>query len=663
MGESLTIQLAFLWFESLFCLVVALYMLITVVSSDKKNVKDRLMMVGNFMAAILLFVDFFSYTSNGQPGTFNFVMIRLSNFILFLFTALMLFVYVMFVCCQLFDGAGIVSNIPVKVPVRIAYVVLLINALMTLLNPLTHLLFYVDSDNVYHRGVLYLSTVAFSSVGIVIILTILIKYRKRVDKIKFLALLSYCVLPSIGMVFQVLIQNISFINIAIGFSFVLMFIESSLSKSRELYRISKLEVRTGLYNEHGCIEKLNLLRDDGKSTDYSAVFFDICKFSDINRKYGMKAGDKVLKKYSDNIKDILKKDEFLGRQGSDHFIAVVRKENLPALLTLLEETEIEFTYGLFEEQSADIFISSIAGVYEITDEGIKGEDILANAYTALLYAKTVSKLPVDYMTQELRKKLDDERLYGSILYEGIGKHEFSAYYQPKVNLETNELCGAEALARWIHDGEVIAPGKFIPIMEKNDTVCALDFYILSKVCTDISGWLSEGLEIPVISVNFSRRNLTNKNLANDIDKVVRSHNVPKELIEIEITETNDEFPIEVLKNFVDSLHELGYKVAVDDFGCGAASLSLLRAADFDTLKIDKSFIDNAFEKDLTILSHIVNLGKAINMKIVAEGVENKWQEEKLQEFGVEVVQGFFFDKAVPKEEMVKRIQRKEYERK
>ena len=462
------------------------------------------------------------------------------------------------------------------------------------------------------------------------------------------------------MVFQVLIEGISFINIAIGFSFVLMFIENSLSKSRELYRISKLEVRTGLYNEHGCIDKLNELRDDGKSTDYAAVFFDISKFSDINRKYGMKAGDKVLKIYSDSIKENLKKDEFLGRQGSDHFIAVVRKENLSALLTMLEETEVEFTYGLFDENSADIFVSSVAGVYEITDDDIKGEDILANAYTALLYAKTVSKLPVDYMTQELRKKLDDERLYGSILYEGIGKHEFSAFYQPKVNIETNELCGAEALARWIHEGEIIPPGKFIPLMEKNDTVCALDFYILSKVCTDIAGWIEEGLDIPVISVNFSRRNLTNKNLAKDIDKVVRSHNVPKDLIEIEITETNDEFPISVLKEFVDSLHELGYKVSVDDFGCGAASLSLLRAADFDTLKIDKSFIDNAFEKDLTILSHIVNMAKAINMKIVAEGVENKWQEETLQVLGVGVVQGFLFDQAVPKEEMVKRIHHKEY---
>ena len=111
------------------------------------------------------------------------------------------------------------------------------------------------------------------------------------------------------------------------------------------------------------------------------------------------------------------------------------------------------------------------------------------------------------------------------------------------------------------------------------------------------------------------------------------------------------------------LHELGYKVAVDDFGCGAASLSLLREADFDTLKIDKSFIDNAFEKDITILTHIVNLAKAIDMKIVAEGVENERQQETLQSLGVGIVQGFYFDMAISKDEIAERISNKNYKMK
>jgi len=638
-------------------------MFINVISADKKNVKNRLMMFSNFLAALLLISDFFAYTFSGRSGKLSYIIVRSSNFALFFFTALILFAYVLYVGYQLFGGAGITTNVEGKIPLRIAFAILTLDIIMIVVTQFTGGMFSIDENNTYSRGPLYYVAALISAATIGLVLYLLIKYRKNVDRIKFLSLISYIFIPGIAMVLQTVFFGFSFINIAIGFSLLLMFIENSVSQSRELINISKLEVRTGLLNEHGCIERLNIMRDKGIHTDYAAVFFDIAKFSDINRKYGMKAGDKVLKNYSEAVKNSLKDKEFLGRQGSDHFIAVVRKDDLGALLDILSGIPIEFTYGFMEEKVTTATISSVAGVYEIIDKKINGEDILANAYTALLYAKTVSNKTVDYMTQELREKIDNDRMFGSQLIDGIEKGEFEAFYQPKVNLDTNELCGAEALARWIHDGEIIPPGKFIPIMEKNDSVCALDFYILSNVCKDMSEWMKEGLDIPVISVNISRRNLSNHNLAEDIDKIVESYGVPKELIEIEITETNDEFPISVLKDFVNSLHKLGYKVAVDDFGCGAASLSLLRETDFDTLKIDKSFIDNAFDKDLAILTHIINMAKAIDMKIIAEGVESKWQEETLQELGVEVVQGYFFDKAVPKDEMVKRINQKEYTRK
>ena len=141
---------------------------------------------------------------------------------------------------------------------------------------------------------------------------------------------------------------------------------------------------------------------------------------------------------------------------------------------------------------------------------------------------------------------------------------------------------------------------------------------------------------------------------------MKAYGISKDLIEIEITETNDEFPTRVLREFVSALHELGYKVAVDDFGCGAASLSLLRETDFDTLKIDKGFIHSAFDKNLTILTHIVNLAKAIDMKIVAEGVETQKQKEILSDLGVNIVQGYFYDRPLPKDEMVSRMTNRMY---
>ena len=660
LNDSMVIQQTFLLFEASFCFLVSLFMALHVITADRKSASNRIVMVSNFLAGVLLICDYLTYTFDGGSTSADYYGIRIVNFLEFVLWDVVLFVYAMYVSNQLFGTSGLKGQVLGRKRIRAIYIMSFAGVLLVIAAQFSDFLYYFDKFNVYHRGRLFFINNIIPAVGLVLLFTVIIQYRKKIEKIKFLTLLMFIILPSMGMALQIKFYGFSFSNIAIGFTLLMMFVENSILQSREILHVSKLEVRTGLFNEHGCIEELYSLRKRSRLTSYTAVFFDICKFSEINRKYGMKAGDQVLKEYAQKLQKITESKEILARQGSDHFVVIVKKENLEKILDFLKGTDIEFSYGFKEDKKAKVKVSAIAGVYEIDDEKIKGEDILANAYTALLYAKTVSKKPVDYMTSELKEKIDKERLYGSMLLEGVEKGEFAPFYQPKVDIENNKLCGAEALARWFHGGDIITPGDFIPVMEKNDSICALDFYILKKVCEDIKEWLSEGLEIPTISVNFSRRNLVNENLAKDIDEVVCSMGVPKELIEIEITETNDEFPLGVLKGFVRDLHDLGYKVAVDDFGCGAASLSLLREADFDTLKIDKSFIDNAFEKDITILTHIVNLAKAMDMKIVAEGVENERQQETLQGLGVGIVQGFFFDRAVPKEEIVKRISNKEY---
>ncbi len=142
--------------------------------------------------------------------------------------------------------------------------------------------------------------------------------------------------------------------------------------------------------------------------------------------------------------------------------------------------------------------------------------------------------------------------------------------------------------------------------------------------------------------------------------MVSEAGIPKNLIEIEVTESSDEFSIGILRNFVDSLHELGYKVSIDDFGSASSSLTLLREISFDTLKIDKGFVDHAKTRDLTILTHIVRLAREINVDIVAEGVEQKGQIEILDNLGVDVVQGFYFDKPLSKDNITERLKAPEY---
>ena len=159
----------------------------------------------------------------------------------------------------------------------------------------------------------------------------------------------------------------------------------------------------------------------------------------------------------------------------------------------------------------------------------------------------------------------------------------------------------------------------------------------------------------VTSVNFSRRNLADPDLPGKIDSVVRASGIPKDLIEIEVTETADEFSIGDLSAFVDELHKLGYKVSIDDFGSASSSLTLLREVSFDTLKIDKGFIDNSKMRDLAILTYIIRLAEEIDTDIVAEGVEQQKQVELLDKLGVDVIQGYYFDKPLPKADMSARL--------
>ena len=431
---------------------------------------------------------------------------------------------------------------------------------------------------------------------------------------------------------------------------------NSIEDQKARLLLETTEQKTGLLNESACVTKLNDMLQKPDKTDYAAAYFDLERFGLINDKYGMDIGNRALAEYATVLGKMVRKDEILARQGGDRFIAIILKRNLDVFLAQLSNTKVKFSQ---DSVDYDIDISAYVGIHNIETDDISAEEVISNAYDALNYGKNTGNR-VTYMNSELKAMLKADKKFSSDIPIAMANEEFVAYYQPKVNSRTNNLCGAEALVRWIRNGELIPPGKFIPIMETKDLMCDMDFYMLRHVCADIAEWIEQGLVPPTVSVNFSRRNLSNPNLANDIDAVVQQYHVPKKMIEIEITETIDEFPISVLKSFVDDLHKLGYKVAVDDFGSGSSSLSLLREVTFDTLKIDKGFVDKAYAKDLAILSYMIKLAKAIGAETLAEGVEQREQVDTLLSLGCEIIQGYYFDKPLSKDVFERRIINRRY---
>ncbi len=243
----------------------------------------------------------------------------------------------------------------------------------------------------------------------------------------------------------------------------------------------------------------------------------------------------------------------------------------------------------------------------------------------------------------------------------IKKDEFLIYLQPKYDIGSEKLCGAEALIRWNYHGtQLLSPARFIPIFETGGLITKLDDIVLHKVCSCLKRWEKEGLPLYPISVNVSRKSMGVAGLSEHLTEIVDMYGVDHSLIDFELTESaaydNQEYMISVIKN----LKKNGFKISMDDFGTGYSSLSLLSLMPFDTIKIDKSFVDaiginKECAKECVTIKHIITMSKDLEFECLAEGAERKEQVELLKKFGCDIIQGYYYSKPLPVEEYEKKL--------
>ena len=651
MIDGFSAQLTALLVESVLCFVLTpMYAL----SKDPLRVRKSVIVLLNLSCGLMLLCEYLFYIFKGSTTPATIAIMQVVNAGVYYLIVLMLLFYAMLVYTRLFKRFDFKPDMPCRIRLIAVCVIVFIGLTLVTVSQFTGIYYSFDSNNVYQRGPLFWLAAVLPTLGAILVESVIIENREKLTIAQRLVLVSYLILPIIGEVIQICFLGSSLMNICMGLSVLLMFFENIVHKERELVVASRTEARTGLANELACIEWVNSKRGDDDLKRYVAVFFDLRRFSEVNRAFGIMNGNRILANYSVILQNMIEKDEILGRQFGNQFLAILKDRNLDEFLRALNGVEVPFIDSTTGNENK-VTLSARAGIYKFDRFDLDGEDILVFAAQALVDAKAKNSEDVIWLTQEMLDSVADHKKLESEIKTGLRNDEFTPFYQPKVNSRTGRMCGIEALSRWVHDGKTISPGAFIHIMEANDTIRFLDMHILKCVCDDISGWIKEGIEIPVISVNFSRRNLAVPELAKKIDSVVRSSKIPKELIEIEVTETIDEFSIGVLSSFVDDLHQLGYKVSIDDFGSASSSLTLLREIAFDTLKIDKGFVDNSKERDLAILTYIIRLANEIKTDIVAEGVEQKNQIEVLDKLGVDVIQGFFYDRPLSKEEITARL--------
>lgn len=426
----------------------------------------------------------------------------------------------------------------------------------------------------------------------------------------------------------------------------------------QIKKVSLTDGLTGLPNAGGFLTYVDELLNKNELTLYNAFYLNLERFSLVNKRFGAKETDTIITRYADAMRGFLTEGERLGRLGGDNFVALIKKERTEQFITFFQGVPV---YGMLGDRKVPISIGAKAGGLVIDESVTNCGNIINDCSMALHVARHVERKPVVFASKDIKERAFKEKQVAFRFENAIREREFLVYYQPKVNLNDYGLAGAEALTRWNHQGKLVSPADFIPVYEQNGMICTLDFYVLEQVCRDIVKWREKGLKPICVSVNFSRKHLSNPNLAEDIVAVIDRYGIDRSRIEIELTETVDEEEAGLLVNFVRKMKEYQVAISIDDFGTGYSSLNLLRSFQADVLKIDKSFIDELGEKDKIVLSNIVRMALELKMDVIAEGVESRQQVEYLKSIDCGMVQGFLFDRPMPEEAFEERIQTWWYE--
>ncbi len=392
-------------------------------------------------------------------------------------------------------------------------------------------------------------------------------------------------------------------------------------------------------------------------SEFTACYFDLDHFSNVNQQVGIERGNQIMFSFVRQLYECFSnaEDEMVCRVGGDNFIALFYREHTDAVKKFLEGTEISIDDSI----QTRLLVTASAGFYLISGDCNTASDIVDRVSMANSVAKDLATGSAVFYNEALLQHINDITVVQNLFPKALENEEFLVYYQPKVYLKNYELIGAEALCRWQHEGEIIPPGKFIPVLEQSKAICALDFYMLDHVCRDIRKWLDEGRKVVKVSVNLSRCHFGNMNLLNDILDTIDRHNVPHQYIEIELTETTTDVSFKDLKDIVFGLQAHGISTAVDDFGTGYSSLNLVRELPWNMIKIDKSFLDeneSSPEQNRVMLKHIIAMSQEMGITSIVEGVETIEHVKMLKENNCFLAQGFCFDRPLPKNVFESRLE-------
>lgn len=419
-----------------------------------------------------------------------------------------------------------------------------------------------------------------------------------------------------------------------------------------------VDTMTGAPNTAGLTQFADALREKRQFQNYTGIFINIKNFKFINKTLGSKEANFTLKQLCIDAFSILDSDECFARLGGDNFFALIKDSSVDHFLKYFSE----MTISIGGNDPKTIKLPFRMGIYSIQENDTTTE-MMNGASIAINVARSSTADDYVWYTPAMQERVMHEKEISLSFRHALTEHEFVVYYQPKVKLNDDTLCGCEALVRWYRSGKLVPPMEFIPILEQEGSICDLDFYVLEQVCKDICKWIDAGIEPVCVSVNFSKIHLHDKELAQKIISIIDQYHVDSRYIEIELTEMSGHQDYNALVDFINIMKAHGIKTSIDDFGTGYSSLNLLKGLNVNIIKLDKSFlndVEHRTDNEEIVIRHIIHLINELGMTVIAEGVETTEQAQFLRSAQCEMAQGFLYDRPMPENDFQQRLIHKSY---
>ena len=435
-------------------------------------------------------------------------------------------------------------------------------------------------------------------------------------------------------------------------------ITSEVKRQEKISFLAYHDPLTGLVNRTFLKEELKTLTSlaDRNNKKIALIFIDLDNFKFVNDTFGHEIGDLLLIQIANRLKKSIRKSDVASRIGGDEFILILNNINSKEEVEKKVQEIINVLNAPIIIQDKKIEVTFSAGIAVYPDDTKNISELLQFADIAMYEAKREGKNRFKFINLSLQEKV--KTFYNTLeeLKEAIKNEELVLYFQPKIDIKNNKVQGVEALIRWNHPKKgILTPFHFIDVAEKGGMITSIDSYVLENTVKTLEKWSNNpSLKDLDIAVNISANKFLEPNFVNELKSLIQKYNIDTSKLQIEITETlsiqNFDYTIVILNE----IKSLGIKIALDDFGTGYSSLNYIKQIPFDILKIDQSFIKDLSKDndDLIITKMIVGVSKILRKENVAEGVENKEILNIVKNLGVQIVQGYYFSKPLPEEELI-----------